>query len=92
MPNSSLFRNDKETISILIKHFHNVHNCKVKVDWKIINKIKPLLIMYKISEPITIDNLNNILKRLSWYKAPVRNGIILSILKALDETNRLILL
>ena len=51
--NRSLTDNNKETVEILVKYFHNIYNRKVNVNWDFINKINLKSTIFEINRLIT---------------------------------------
>ena len=92
LKNGSLSSSDKETISVLAEHFHLVCNRQTSVDWEYLHNIPTMRTIHEIGGPMTLDDLNIAIDKLSWHKAPGRNGVSPNAIKALNEENRIILL
>ena len=92
MKNSNFSTSNKETIIVLTEHFYHVYNRQISVDWKYLYNITPNKIMYEISGPMNLDELNIAIRKLAWHKALGRNRVSPNAIKALNKENRIILL
>ena len=87
----SIFIKQKETIGVLVEHFHHVRNRKMAVEWNFIENISPNTnkTMHEIGGPMTLDKLNAAISQLAWHKAPGRNDVSPNAIKALNDENRM---
>ena len=88
----NLIITNKENLILLSKHFYSICNWEIEVDWDYINRIPYFEILYEIGRPMTAEELDEVIKKLQWHKALGRNGVLLNILKALDENHYMHLL
>ena len=92
MNDGSFTSTDRETASVLSQHFCKIYNRSTSVDWEFIESIPSNLTFHDISSPMTLEDLNNAINKLTWHKAPGRNGVSPNAIKALDQPHHLILL
>ena len=87
LPKSTFSSTNEEHVEILCKHFINIHNSKVCIDWKILDELSNKEINTNLDIPLSLKGFKRAIKKLTLYKAPGLNRVSPNAIKALDEKN-----
>ena len=82
---------DKENANLAAEHFNKVFNRDTKVDQKYIHNKNHKPRVNKLVEPISWEEFNCAINKLTQHKVLGINGILPNLLKVLDDCNRQVL-
>ena len=88
LPNGKLATNGKENMKVFGPHFEQVLNNHRSVDMTVLDDIPQRPILHEIDSPITFEEVNTAINKLTNGKSPGLNGIPPEAYKAMNTTTR----